>query len=120
MASQDTSDSAPEAPDPRRFGLTPRQGALILLWIAPALFASNMLMARAMAAALPPVGLAFWRWTAALLFLLPFTAAALWRGRAALRSEWLDFLVLGALGMGVCGAFGRIAIALNSRYRAAP
>jgi drug/metabolite transporter (DMT)-like permease len=40
-----------------------------------------------------------------LIVLMPFTAGALWRQRQAIRREWRDIIVLGALGMGVCGAF---------------
>ena len=79
--------------------------AYALLLIAPVLFASNMLAARASADVIPPVALAFWRWTAMFALLLPFTGVALFRARYALRREWLDLLILGALGMGVCGAF---------------
>lgn len=63
-----------------------------------------MLTARAVADIIPPAALAFWRWIGAFLLLLPFCAGALWRGRGAVRREWPDLLVLGALGMGVCGA----------------
>ena len=87
------------------FGLDERRVAFLLLFIAPALFASNMLVARATAELIPPVALAFWRWSFALAILLPFAAAALWRQRQAIRREWLDLIILGALGMGVCGAF---------------
>jgi drug/metabolite transporter (DMT)-like permease len=89
----------------RWLGLEERQVALVLLFVAPALFCSNMLVARATHDLFPPVALAFWRWMATLVLLLPFTAAALWRHRSDILREWLDFLVLGALGMGVCGAF---------------
>ena len=89
----------------RILGLDERQVAFVLLFVAPALFAANMLVARATADAIPPVALAFWRWTVALLVLAPFTAGALWRQRQAVRREWRDIVVLGALGMGVCGAF---------------
>lgn len=86
----------------------PRAGdaklAYLLLFLAPAMFATNMLTARASAEFIPPVSLAFWRWVGAFLLLLPFCAAALWRARAAIMREWPDLLVLGALGMGVCGA----------------
>lgn len=82
-----------------------RRLALVLLLIAPVLFASNMLIARATADLVPPVALAFWRWTITLAIALPFTFGPLWQARAALGREWAQFLVLGALGMGVCGAF---------------
>src|SRR5690242_7123073 len=37
--------------------------AYLLLLVAPVFFASNMLVARWAAGAIPPVGMAFWRWT---------------------------------------------------------
>ena len=82
-----------------------RRIAFVLLFLSPAMFASNMLMARATAETMPPVALAFWRWTLALVILLPWAIGPLWRQRAALRHEWRDLLILGALGMGACGAF---------------
>ena len=90
---------------PRLLGLPERQVSLVLLFIAPALFCSNMLTARLVHDVFPPVALAFWRWILAFGLLLPFTAAALWRHRRAILSEWIDFIILGALGMGACGAF---------------
>ncbi len=89
----------------RWLGLSERQLALILLFVAPVLFCSNMLTARLVHDSFPPVALAFWRWSLALCLLLPFTGAALWRHRRAALKEWRDLLILGALGMGACGAF---------------
>ena len=77
--------------------------AYILLAIAPALFASNMLTARLVHDLVPPVGLAFWRW--AVTFLLLLVGPQLWRQRRDALAEWKDLLLLGAFGMGVCGAF---------------
>lgn len=100
-------DSAKQTgrPEVRWFGLSERQFALILLFVTPALFCSNMLTARLVHDIFPPVALAFWRWALALCLLLPFAGATLWRHRYAALREWRDLLVLGALGMGVCGAF---------------
>jgi drug/metabolite transporter (DMT)-like permease len=103
-AENGTNDTAPR-PEAKWLGLSERQVALILLFIAPALFCSNMLTARATHDLFPPVALAFWRWSATFALLLPFTATALWRHRRDIAREWVDFLVLGALGMGACGAF---------------
>lgn len=96
---------AHSSPDSRFLGLTERQFAFVLLTLAPAFFCSNMLVARATHDLIPPVALAFWRWTATFLVLSPVTFAVLWRNRSAFRREWPDLLILGALGMGVCGAF---------------
>jgi drug/metabolite transporter (DMT)-like permease len=78
--------------------------ALLLLLFAPLLMSSNMLAARWVEGGVPPVALAFGRWFLTLMFLLPFTARALWRCRAVIVREWRTLLALGALGMGVCGA----------------
>ena len=72
--------------------------------VAPALFASNILMARAVADLVPPFALAAGRWGLAALLLLPFTAKTLWRARSTVRRELFDLLVLGFLGMVMCGA----------------
>jgi len=63
-----------------------------------------MLVARWNAGDIPPVALAFWRWSATLAMLLPFAAHGLWRGRDEIRKRWKNYLWLGFLGMGVCGA----------------
>lgn len=80
------------------------RGAYALLLIAPVLMTSNMLAARWVEGAIPPMALAFWRWALTFLILLPFVARGLWNRRSILPAEWPTLLVLGALGMGVCGA----------------
>ncbi len=80
------------------------RGAYAVLFVAPLFFASNMLMARAVHGTIPPVAMAFWRWTLTLVFLVPYAGTNLvasWRG---LLRDWKPLLLLGALGMGVCGA----------------
>lgn len=86
-----------------------RRLAYALLLLAPALWSANMIVARWAAGWFPPHALAFWRWTIALLPMLALCGAVLWRRRAELRREWRDLLLLGALGMWVCGAFVYIA-----------
>jgi drug/metabolite transporter (DMT)-like permease len=85
----------------------PQEGeriAYALMAVSPVLFASNVLVARAVADTLPPVALALGRWGLAALLLLTVMAKPLWRARRAVRREWLDLLVLGFLGMVMCGA----------------
>ena len=72
--------------------------------VSPVLFASTVLVARAVADALPPVALALGRWGLAALLLLPVAAKPLWRARRAVWRELPDLLVLGFLGMVMCGA----------------
>lgn len=77
--------------------------AQILLFITPAMFTTNMVMARATAGLIPPVALAELRWLGVVLVLLPFCGRELWRARAAILREWKEFAILGFLGMGICG-----------------
>jgi drug/metabolite transporter (DMT)-like permease len=64
-----------------------------------------MIVARLVANDIPPVTLAFTRWLAAVLVLLPFIGFKLYKARAVLAKEWKQLLMLGSLGMGICGAF---------------
>ena len=85
--------------------MKPARWAPVLLWVVPGLWSSNYLIARASHGVIAPHALAMGRWTLALALMLPFVGAALWRQRSAVRREWRHLLVLGALGMWVCGAF---------------
>ncbi len=76
-----------------------------LLWLLPAVWSSNYLIARAGADVVPPHLLAFGRWGLVFLVLLAFCAPGLWRRRACLRREAGQLIVLGALGMWICGAW---------------
>ncbi len=60
--------------------------AAALLVACTVVWGSNVVVGRAVAFEVPPVGLAFWRNVFALLVILPFTARELWRSRAALRA----------------------------------
>ena len=82
-----------------------RNLALVLLFLVPALFSTNVITARAFSDFIAPFGLAFWRWGLAFLIFLPAIAPDLWHHRRVIAQEWRDLLVLGVLGMGICGAF---------------
>ncbi|MFN8936010.1 MAG: DMT family transporter [Pseudomonadota bacterium] len=91
--------------------------ATALLFVVPALWSSNYVIARLADGVVHPHALAFGRWALALALLLPFVGAELWRCRAALAAERGQLLVLGALGMWICGAWvylgGRSTSATN-------
>jgi len=90
-------------PKPTR--ISPRTWALVLLILTPALLCSNMIVARAVADTIPPFTLAFSRWLLTVLIMLPVVGVQFWHSRAILALEWKQLLVLGFLGMGICGAF---------------
>ena len=79
--------------------------AQILLFVTPLLWSANYIGARAAVGVIGPHQLALARWTIALLVMLPFALPALRRNWPQWRSEWRASLVLGALGMWICGAF---------------
>ena len=51
--------------------------AFSLLFIQPIFMASNLVVARGGVEYVPPISLAFWRWTLVFLILLPFTYVSL-------------------------------------------
>lgn len=75
-----------------------------LLFLTPLLFSANALTARWVGDSLPPVAMAFWRWTLTLVFLFPYAGREFFAGWRDLAREWRVLLLLGFLGMGVCGA----------------
>ena len=94
-----------------------RHWAVALLFITPALWSVNYLVARASADVIAPHMLAFWRWSLAGAMLAGLARRDIWSHRDAVRREWKQLLVLGALGMWICGAFvyvgGRTTTATN-------
>ena len=78
--------------------------AVGMLFISPACFCTNMLLARAMAGIFPPVSMAVVRWLFVAILIGIWCAPAIWQYRRQLRDEWLSLAVLGGLGMGLCGA----------------
>ncbi len=72
--------------------------------LTPLFFSSNLIFGRSTIPEVAPFTLAFLRWSAAALLLSPF----LWMARDRLRTYVSDhpvhWLVLGFLGMWICGA----------------
>ena len=73
--------------------------ALVMLF-----WAGNSIVGRAVRGDIPPLTLAFLRWSGALLLLLPFAWAALKRDAATLRIAWRPTLMLGLLGVAAFNA----------------
>lgn len=94
-----------------------RRLAHVLVFVAPALWGVNYLVARAAAEVIAPHMLAFWRWLVAGTLLAAIGWKEIAANRAAITREGRQFLILGALGMWICGAFvyigGRTTPATN-------
>ena len=71
--------------------------------------ASNLVVARGGVEFVPPISLAFWRWTIVFIILLPFTYLSLKRNYKIIQKEYKKLFFLGAMGCGVCGAFPFLA-----------
>ena len=71
--------------------------------------ASNLVVARGGVEFVPPISLAFWRWTIVFLILLPFTYLSLKKNYKIIQKEYKKLFFLGAMGCGVCGAFPFLA-----------
>ena len=71
--------------------------------------ASNLVVARGGVEFVPPISLAFWRWTAVFIILLPFTFMSLKKNYKIIIKEYKKLFFLGAMGCGVCGAFPFLA-----------
>ena len=71
-----------------------------LLAALPQLFwAGNMIVGRWMHVEIPPLALAFWRWAAASMILLPVAWKHLWPRRHLLRAHWRALTGLGLIGV---------------------
>src|SRR3954471_9670398 len=95
------------------------------LTLASLFWSGNWVTGRALRDAVPPVTLAFWRWTLAALVLLPFALPGLRRKLPVLRRHWKVLFLLGLTGVALFQAmvyFGLSrttainAILLNSSF----
>lgn len=82
-----------------------RRWAIALLFITPLLWSVNYLVGRLAPGTIAPHMLALLRWTIAALILLPFAWSELSAKRASLFNNAWHYLVFGALGMWICGAW---------------
>jgi len=79
--------------------------AQLLIIITPAIWSTNYIVARTAPGVIEPHLLAFLRWLFAFLLMLPLAWTELRRQWPHWIGEWKDLLVLGGLGMWICGAF---------------
>jgi drug/metabolite transporter (DMT)-like permease len=73
----------------------------LLMVLAMLCWAGNWLLGRALRAEITPIGVNFWRWTAALVILLPFALPRVPAAWPLLRARWGILLVLALLGVTV-------------------
>jgi drug/metabolite transporter (DMT)-like permease len=91
--------------------------AIALIFISPALWSVNYMVARSAPGVIEPHALALLRWLMASVLFALGARAELWAHRHQIAADWKHFVVLGALGMWICGAWvyigGRTTGAVN-------
>jgi drug/metabolite transporter (DMT)-like permease len=73
----------------------------LILALAPLCWAGNIVLARGVADIIPPISFAFWRWTVAIIILLPFTWAHLRRDWPRVMKSRKILILLSMLGLAV-------------------
>lgn len=84
----------------RRVAVKAFDNAYLLLSLSALFWAGNHVLGRAAAGHIPPVTLAFLRWSLATLFVLPFAMPHLRRDWPVVREKWLLLAFLGVTGGG--------------------
>ncbi|MQY50381.1 DMT family transporter [Rhodocyclus gracilis] len=82
----------------------------LLLVLTTLFWSGNMVVGRAIRDDVPPLSLAFWRWTIAFLLTLPLALPYLKTQWPALRRGWKSVLGLGLLGVGGYNTLAYIAL----------
>ncbi len=90
--------------------LTTKVNPYLLLTLTVLFWSGNMVIARGIHEAVPPVALAFWRWIIALGLVLPFALPHLKAQRNLLREHWRVLVMLGLLSVGGYNTFVYIAL----------
>ena len=75
------------------------------IWIIPALWAVNYIVARRAPGVIEPYALACGRWGIVCLVLCLLARSELWHQRRAIARVWPQYVALGFFGMVVCGAW---------------
>lgn len=79
--------------------------ARLAIWVVPALWSVNYIVARRAPGAIEPYALALGRWAIAGFLLALVARQELWAQRRAIAAVWQQYVVLGFCGMLVCGAW---------------
>ncbi len=97
-------------------GARPLDWALFLL--APVFFSSNLIFGRGITGDIAPFTTAFLRWAGSALIIFPFVYSERALCLAFVKSHTAIWLVLGILGMGICGGFVYWALTLTTASNA--
>jgi len=91
-----------------------RAATLIFLILPPLLWASNAIVGRMAAGAIPPITLNFLRWVVALMILFPFVYGQLKQDWSLIKKHWVLFAVTGFLSATCYNALQYLALITSS------
>jgi len=91
-----------------------RNPAYILLSLSALFWSGNFVVGRALAGAVDPLALNFWRWSLAILILWPLTYHRIKAAREILLAQWPLVLLLGATGIALFHTLVYAAVAYTS------
>ncbi len=86
----------------------------LLLVLSTLFWAGNFVLGRAVKATIPPVGLAFWRWSIALAVLIPFSLPRLRADWPLLRDCWRSLVPYAILGVSCFNTFVYVGLHSNT------
>lgn len=79
--------------------------AVLAIWLVPVLWTVNLVIARVAPGVVGPYALAMGRWALAGVMLTAWAGPELWRERRQILRDGWRYVLLGFLGMLVCGAW---------------
>lgn len=88
----------------------PWNSAWLLLILANLFWAGNIVLGRGMAGMVPPIALAFWRWTGAFMVAIGFAWPYLKQDAPLLRRHWRMMLLLSATGIATYNTLSYIGL----------
>ena len=94
------------------------QSASILLILANLFWSANIVLGRGIAGVVPPIALAYWRWTGAFLVAIGFAWPHLKRDARTMLQQWPLMLVLSATGIACYNAMCYIGLTSTTALNA--
>ena len=92
---------------------------ILMLIVPPLCWAGNVVLARSVIHSIPPVGLAFWRWTVAFGLILPFAFRHVVEDIPIMLQNWRMLLVLSAFGIAAFNTLLYLAVHTTSAINCA-
>ncbi|MDO6524119.1 DMT family transporter [Motilimonas sp. 1_MG-2023] len=75
------------------------QSAYFLPALSALFWSGNFVFARYVSSDIPPIALAYWRWTLAMCLILPFAIKPIWQQRAIIKAHFWPLFLLSTVGV---------------------